>query len=144
MGWAKTTARGYKKHLSFGICATYIRGFTVLFISLTLYFDGKLSSVSMPSWPPMISKSTMCWSSTLWSWFHNAGELSANHTLQRVTTMYQYCHWQVLDWLWCWCDGSCMAKSYWQNIKITFKFNILCINLGYCEVYFLNWWIEIK
>ena len=27
MDWAKTTARGYKKHLSFG--ATYTRGFTV-------------------------------------------------------------------------------------------------------------------
>ena len=29
--WAKTTARGYKKHLNFGIFATYTRGFTVIF-----------------------------------------------------------------------------------------------------------------
>ena len=54
-----------------------------LFISLTLYFDGKFSSVSMASRPPTIGKTTMFWSSTLWSWRHNAGarELSANYTL---------------------------------------------------------------
>ena len=30
MDWAKTIARGYKKHLSFGFGATYTRGFLVL------------------------------------------------------------------------------------------------------------------
>ena len=37
---------------------------------------------------PTIGKTTMFWSSTLWSWRHNAGarELSANHTLQSMTT----------------------------------------------------------
>ena len=30
MDWAKTTARGYKIHLSFGFGATYTRGFTVI------------------------------------------------------------------------------------------------------------------
>ena len=38
---------------------------------------------------PTIGKTAMFWSSTLWSWRHNAGarELSANHTLQSMTTM---------------------------------------------------------
>ena len=37
---------------------------------------------------PTIGKTAMFWSSTLWSWRHNAGarELSANHTLQSMTT----------------------------------------------------------
>ena len=37
---------------------------------------------------PTISKTAMFWSSTLWSWRHNAGarELSANLTLQCMTT----------------------------------------------------------
>ena len=37
MDWAKTTARGYKKHLSFEICATYTRGFTVVKIDTALF-----------------------------------------------------------------------------------------------------------
>ena len=34
MDWTKTTARGYKKHLSFGFGVTYTRGFTVAMISV--------------------------------------------------------------------------------------------------------------
>ena len=43
----------------------------------------------MASWPPTIGKTAMFWSSMLWSWRHNAAgarELSANHTLQSMTT----------------------------------------------------------
>ena len=42
----------------------------------------------MASRPPTIDKTTMFWSSTLWSWRQNAGarELSANHMLQSMTT----------------------------------------------------------
>ena len=57
----------------------------ILFISLTLYFDGKFSSVSMASRPPTISKTIKFWSSTLLSWRHSAGTYLPI-TLQSMTT----------------------------------------------------------
>ena len=39
---------------------------------INIVFYGKFSSVSMASRPPTIGKTTMFWSSTLWSWRQNA------------------------------------------------------------------------
>ena len=88
---------------------------------INIVFDGKFSSVIMASWPLTIGKTTMFWSSTLWSWHHNA--LSS----QPIT----HCKaWQprasnAVARFWTRCHVNAMA-AIWQNhisknIRTTFK-----------------------
>ena len=93
------------------------------FISSTLYFDGKFSSVSLASRPPMIGKTTMFWSSTLWSWRHNAGaqELSTNH----MCKAWQPRAGSTIDRFWSGCHVDAMAvvrqNHIGKNTEITLK-----------------------
>ena len=79
----------------------------------TLHFDVEFSSVSMASRPPTIGKTAMFLIVVPWSWRYNAEawELSANHTLQSMTTTRWWRHWQADGLLSCLFNGGRIGKK---------------------------------
>ena len=80
----------------------------VLFTMFTMHFDVEFSSVSIASGSPTIDKIAMFWSSCR----HNADapELSANHTLQSMTTTCWWRRWQADGLLSCCYNGGHIVK----------------------------------